>query len=118
MENFGIQSKICSKKTQTKVVHKNSLEYRGDTHVYVITNAETGAEFKIGESAQGLNKYGQSKRAEQQARKLRKETGTMYDTDIIATLPGKREARQLETKLIRERRAQNPDALPGNKGEH
>ena len=97
-------------------IHKNSNTYKGETHLYHIT--ESGVEFKIGESAQGLNKFGKSKRAEQQAQRLRKETGKVFDTEIIANFLGKKEARAAETKLILERRAKNPNALPGNKGVH
>ena len=98
-------------------IHKNSLKYEGETHVYHIMDSE-GKEFKIGESAQGMNNLGQSKRAVQQARRLRKETGKPFETEIIATFPGKKEARKFETKTILERRANDPDALPGNKGVH
>ncbi len=77
-----------------------------------------GKEHKIGESAQGRNRSGLSKRAEQQARKLRRETNDEYKTEIIATFPGKKEAREFETKSILERRAKDSNALPGNKGIH
>jgi hypothetical protein len=102
---------------QVKLLHKNSLDYNGPTHVYKITNAN--GTYKIGESAQGLNKYGQSKRAEMQARKLRKETGEDYESRIIAVLPGKREAKRVETELIQTMRANGGvNSLPGNKGIH
>ena len=73
-------------------------------------------EFKNGESAQGLNKLTLSNRMKAQARKLRKETGKEFKE--IFPLPRKKEARKFETKAILERRAQNPDALPGTKGVH
>ena len=64
------------------VPHGNSRQYVGDTHVYAIKDAETGQVYKVGESMQGLNKFGLSKRAKAQANKLRKETGQKYETEI------------------------------------
>ncbi len=37
-------------------IHKNSLEYVGDTHVYAIRKVADGKVHKIGESAQGVRK--------------------------------------------------------------
>ena len=46
-------------------IHKNFLEYVGDTHVYAIRKIEDGKVYKIGESAQGTRKFDEaSKRAE------------------------------------------------------
>jgi hypothetical protein len=99
-------------------VHKNSLDYVGDTHVYKIKNVTKGVDHKIGESAQGLNKHGLSKRAEQQAKRLRKETGEDFKSEILEWHHGKRSARASETRLIRQAKGKDPDALPGNKGVH
>ena len=106
---FSITSKV------PKGVHKNSLDYVGETHVYRI-KGPNGTN-KIGESAQGTRvRDGASIRAEQQARQLRKETGQPYRTDIRKTFPDKRSAREYETRLIeRFRRRYGQDALPGNK---
>ncbi len=75
-------------------IHKNSLKWRGETDGYRILH--NGKEHKIGESAQGRNRSGLSKRAEQQARKLRRETGERFTTEIIATFPGKRKRENLK----------------------
>lgn len=76
-----------------------------------------GTTYKIGESAQGLRKTdGASIRAEQQARRLTRETGDVYTTEIRKTFPDKASARQYETKLIeRFRRLYGEGTLPGNK---
>jgi len=42
----------------------------------------------------------------------------LIETEVIQHFPGKREAREFETKSILERRAKDPNALPGNKGVH
>ena len=97
-------------------VHKNSLEYVGDTHVYRIVGPD-GSTYKIGESAQGVRVGdGASKRGEQQARALTRETGEQYESQIRQHFPGKREARSYETRVIeRFRRIFGQESLPGNK---
>ena len=103
--------------TAKRMIHKNSLEYKGPTHVYKITNPQ--GTYKIGESAQGLNKVGKSKRAEMQSSKLRKETGEYHETQVLVEMPGKSSARDVETKLIQSiRETEGTGALPGNKGIH
>lgn len=63
-------------------VHKNSLEYVGDTHVYAIRGPD-GSAYKIGMSAQGTRPIdGLSNRAEQQVRKLIREDGSGYRSQI------------------------------------
>jgi len=42
----------------------------------------------------------------------------LIETEVIQHFPGKREAREFETRSILERRAKDPNALPGNKGVH
>lgn len=98
------------------VIHKNSLVYVGDTHVYRIIGPE-GTSYKVGESAQGLRVTdGASIRAEQQVRALQRETGEIYKSEILRSLPDKASARQYETQLIeRFRRIYGANALPGNK---
>ncbi|MEJ1353632.1 MAG: FG-GAP-like repeat-containing protein [Candidatus Sedimenticola sp. (ex Thyasira tokunagai)] len=95
--------------------HKNSLDYVGETHVYRVKGPN--GNHKIGESAQGTRvRDGASIRTEQQARKLIRQTGDRYSTDIRKTFPDKRSAREYETRLIeRFRRRYGQDALPGNK---
>jgi YD repeat-containing protein len=81
-------------------LHKNSLSYVGDTHVYVIRGPD-GFLYKVGESAQGVRLAdGASIRAEQQARRLLKETGEFYTTEIRNNFGGKADARAYETKTI------------------
>ena len=96
-------------------VHKNSLDYVGDTHVYRIKGPN--GTYKIGESAQGVRvRDGASIRGEQQARRLTRETGDFYESEIRKTFPDKRSARDYERRLIeRFRRMFGDDALPGNK---
>jgi hypothetical protein len=98
------------------VIHKNSLEYVGDTHVYRIVGPD-GATYKIGESAQGARvSDGASIRAEQQVRALQRESGDVYKSEILQNFPDKASARQYETQLIeRFRRIYGESALPGNK---
>lgn len=86
----------------------------GDTHVYVIRNAD-GSLYKVGESAQGVRVGdGMSIRAEQQARALRKETGDFYTTEIRQTLGGKADARAFETKFIQTYERLYGKRPPGN----
>lgn len=83
-----------------KSIHKNSLAYVGDTHVYVIRNSD-GTLYKVGESAQGVRvSDGASIRAEQQARALQRETGDFYTTEIRQNFGGKAGARAYETRFI------------------
>jgi hypothetical protein len=98
-----------------KTVHKNSLEYVGDTHVYRIRGPE--GTHKIGESAQGVRvRDGASIRGEQQTRRLTRETGDFYESEIRKTFPDKQSARDYETRLIeRFRKMFGEDTLPGNK---
>jgi hypothetical protein len=108
-------AKAADKAADIAKTHKNSLEYVGDTHVYRIKGPD-GATYKIGESAQGVNAQGLSKRAEGQARNLRKSTGEFYDTQIRKTFPNKAAAREYETKTIEKFRGiYGQDKLPGNK---
>lgn len=95
-------------------IHKNSLSYVGDTHVYVIKGPD-GSLYKVGESAQGVRmEDGASIRAEQQARALRKETGEIYDTEIRANFGGKAGARAYETKFIQTYERLYGKRPPGN----
>lgn len=105
---------------KTKKVHGNSLNYKGDTHVYKITNKDKV--FKVGESGQGTNLYEKSKRAEQQVRKLQKETGdSSYESKIIKNFDNKQDARAYEKKLIERTRSRygedknDKSILTGNK---
>jgi hypothetical protein len=95
--------------------HKNSLDYVGETHVYRIKGPN--GTHKIGESARGTRvRDGASIRAEQQVRRLEREIGDTFRSDIRKTFPDKRSAREYETRLIeRFRRRYGQDALPGNK---
>ena len=101
---------------QEEKVHKNSLDYKGETHVYQIVKDNVTQ--KIGESAQGLDKQGQSKRAESQARRLQRETGDDHKTKIIQTFGNKKDARAYETEQIKTARENDPNALPLNKSNH
>lgn len=96
-------------------MHKNSLDYVGETHVYRVRGPN--GTHKIGESAQGTRvRDGASIRGEQQARRLTRDTGDFYESDIRKTFPDKRSAREYETNLIeRFRRMFGDDTLPGNK---
>lgn len=108
--DFG-RSSLAAK----SALHKNSLDYVGETHVYRVKGPD--GTFKIGESAQGTRvRDGASIRAEQQVRALRKETGDTYTSDIRKTFPDKASARDYETRLIeRFRRMYGDDTIPGNK---
>ncbi len=99
----------------TNQVHKNSLSYKGETHVYAVRSPD-GSINKIGESAQGVRVGdGASKRAEQQVRQSNREVGPGHTAEIRKTFPDKRTARTYETNLIeRYRRMYGQDSLPGN----
>ncbi|WP_353961560.1 hypothetical protein [Pleionea litopenaei] len=73
--------------------------------------------YKIGESAQGLRKRdGASIRAEQQVRKLQRETGEIYESKILKTFPNKKAAVEYQDRLRdRFRRMYGKDTLPGNR---
>ncbi len=112
----SLQALDLADKKAVKKIHGNSRHYVGDTHVYVIRDAN-GKLYKVGESTQGVNKFGQSKRAQQQVKKLRKETNENFKSEIRAQFPNKAEARQWETGTIeRYRKLFGTDKLPGNKG--
>lgn len=97
--------------------HGNSKNYVGDTHVYVVR--EPGQPYKIGQSMKGVNKQGQSRRAEAQARRLIKQTGERFESEVRATFATKKEALDYETRLIQTfRRMHGKEKLPGNKGVH
>jgi len=95
-------------------VHKNSLNYVGDTHVYVIRGPD-GSLYKVGESAQGVRvSDGASIRAEQQARRLQRETGDFYTTEIRQGFDGKADARAYETRFIQTYERLYGKRPPGN----
>ena len=100
-------------------IHKNSLKYIGETHVYRIKGPD-GTTFKIGESARGVRQSdGLSIRAEQQVRQLIREKGPGFESEIRKTFGSKAEARDYERRLIeRFRRRYGEDTLPGNKSDH
>jgi len=112
--NGFVGEKVQQEAAKT-IPHKNSLDYVGETHVYRVKGPD--GTFKIGESAQGVRvSDGASVRAEQQARRLTRETGDRFETDIRKTFPDKASARDYETRLIeRFRRMYGDDTLPGNK---
>ncbi|OZA42378.1 MAG: hypothetical protein B7X84_06195 [Alphaproteobacteria bacterium 17-39-52] len=118
LSSQGSKTRAPSSKSiqSSEKVHGCSLSYVGDTHVYVMRESN-GILYKVGESMQGVNKLGQSKRAAVQARKLFFETGKVHKTEIRRTFSTKAEARVYETKLIeRYRKMFGDDLLPGNKG--
>lgn len=96
-----------------EAVHKNSLEYVGDSHVYRISGPE--GTYKIGESSQGIRaRDGASIRGEKQARRLSRETGDYFVSEILRIFEDKSSARDYETRLIeRFRSLFGNDALPG-----
>jgi RHS repeat-associated protein len=100
-------------------LHKNALDYVGDTHVYRIKGPD-GSTYKIGQSAQGVRKAdGASIRAEQQVRRLTRENGPGYSSQIRRRFPDKRSAYEYENRLIeRFRRTYGEDSLPGNLNNH
>ena len=100
--------------TTFRTIHKNSLDYIGDTHVYVIRNPD-GTLYKVGESAQGVRVGdGASIRAEQQARALQRETGNRYRTQIRQDFGGKADARAYETRFIQTYERLFGQRPPGN----
>ncbi len=99
--------------------HGTSKAYIGDTHVYVIRDAH-GTAYKIGESMQGVNQFGQSIRAESQIAKMaRQGQGRGFESEVRRNFTTKADARSYETQLIqRFRGLYGADKLPGNKGVH
>jgi hypothetical protein len=97
-------------------IHKNSLSYLGETHLYVIRDS-SGKILKYGESAAGKNKLGQSKRAEAQIVKLKKQnSGEKYISHIVKEFNSKAEVRKSEAKYIKTHRTVfGKDSLPLNK---
>jgi URI fold toxin 2 len=95
-------------------IHKNSLNYIGDTHVYAIRGPD-GSLYKVGESARGVRVGdGASIRAEEQSRALFKETGDVYTTEIRQNFGGKADARAYETKFIQTYERLYGKRPPGN----
>ena len=103
-----------------KKLHKNSNNYKGDTHVYKIVDKTKNKTHKVGESAAGVRKIdGKSKRAEAQVRRLERETGGKFRTKIIRNHGSKKQARKHEHELIKRYRKifeKEDGILPGNKG--
>ena len=101
-------------------IHKNSLEYKGETHVYSIHRVSDGKTYKVGQSSQGVRQRdGASKRAEQQVRKLMKETGERYESKIRKNFENKKKGLGYETRLIKRTRSiKGSQSLPGNKNNH
>jgi hypothetical protein len=101
--------------TNTLVIrpHKNSPAYVGDTHVYVIRGPD-GSIHKFGQSAQGVSRDGTSIRAELQARKLQRELGGSYTTDIIRSFDGKANALASEQRFIQTYKRVFGKLPPGN----
>ena len=106
-------------KNLVEKIHKNSHAYKGEAHVYRIIDKE-GKTYKIGESAQGVRKGdGASIRAEAQARKLRKETGERFETQIRKTYKSKKEAHRVQHETIKRFRGiHGEQSLPGNKSNY
>ncbi|AMO24179.1 hypothetical protein UC35_16715 [Ramlibacter tataouinensis] len=96
-------------------VHGNSLKNPNPTHVYAIRD-ETGAAWKIGESARGLNGQGLSLRAEQQVRELNLlYPDKFFSSEVRAWQPDKASGRAHETRFIERYRSMfGQDVLPGN----
>jgi RHS repeat-associated protein len=96
-------------------IHKNSLDYIGSTHVYAIRGSN--GIHKIGQSSLGKRLGdGLSRRAESQARRLRRENNEQYTSQIRRTFQNKRDARNYKTRLIeRYRQRYGNHTLPGNK---
>lgn len=68
---------------------------------------------------QGKNKFGLSKRAEQQVKKLERTTRQKFESEIRREFSSKQEARKYETWLIENlRKRYGSGMLPGNKGVH
>lgn len=108
------------RKTPPKEVHKNSNDYVGETHLYAIKDRE-GKILKYGESSQGFNKKGQSKRAHEQVRKLERENpGKEFEAKIVRKYDSKADARhgpRGERKYIEtHRKVFGKESLPLNKG--
>jgi hypothetical protein len=118
LQKSGLEKSFLKYAEGKGVPHGNSKQFMSDTHAYVIRDAE-GNLHKVGESMQGVNKFGLSKRAEQQVRKLQKETGQQFESEIRHWFPSKKEAREYETWLIQSLRERyGKEMLPGNKGVH
>ncbi len=100
----------------TAPIHRNSLRYVGETHLYVIRDS-SGKILKYGESAAGKNQLGQSKRAQAQISKLEKSTpGKRFESEIIGEFDSKRGARTSESRYIKtHRKVFGKDSLPLNK---
>jgi hypothetical protein len=117
----GKVTKAAAKIATKTVIHKNSKDSVGDTHVYALRDQKTGqiAPGKIGQSARGIRKSdGKSIRAEEQVRKLRKE-GKFYESEIRRVYSNKAEALRAENqRIIKFRKLYGKDKLPLNKGDH
>jgi hypothetical protein len=103
---------------EEKKPHGNSLNYKGETHVYAIKDGE-GSYYKIGESTRGTNSSGQSRRATEQTNKIQRKTGDEYTSRIRKIFDNKADAKEWETALIKRfRKFFGEDQLAGNKGVH
>ncbi|MBW8310324.1 MAG: hypothetical protein K0M45_11950 [Candidatus Paracaedibacteraceae bacterium] len=90
--------------SKATTIHKNSLSYVGETHLYVIRDS-SGKILKYGESAAGKNQFGQSKRAQAQIRELRKQNPDGdYISQIVREFDSKLAARTSEARYIKTHR--------------
>ncbi len=101
------------------VVNKNSHTYTGECRLYEIYNARTGQVMKVGETARGYDTKGRLIRAQTQCNDAIKQfRGEFFDYREIGTYGGKAAVKAAETGTILHYRADNPTALPWNKGVH
>jgi hypothetical protein len=116
------QNVVKNKKSDTKKIHKNSHEYVGESHVYKIRDRTKNKTHKVGESSGGVRvRDGKSKRAEAQVRRLERDTGEKFESDIIHNFSRKKDSYKHEGELIKRYREifkDKKDILPGNKGNH
>jgi septal ring-binding cell division protein DamX len=99
-------------------VHLNSNQYVGECKLYEIFRVSDKEIVKAGETARGYNASGKLIRPWEQCRSFEKQFGERFYYRELGTYSSKAEVRAAETKLILERRALNPNALPFNKGVH
>ena len=114
-DHAPVVDSVAPELSTTTKLNGNDLRNPNPTHIYKIIKNDEEI-MKIGESAAGVNKYGLSKRAETQVKKLnRLDTNNDYESKIVRTYPNKAIARKFETKLIEKRKSADPNSLPLNK---
>jgi hypothetical protein len=98
------------------MTHKNSYKNQDAHHLYEIIDRVDDDVFKYGISCKPIGKDGQSERMREQVNLLNRIDKWLrfFARILVHNIPGKREARRLETELIQNYEKKNGEKPRGN----